>query len=136
MFKDLKQYQENKWPNYILLADIYTDMQVYEKMLRSHVDGKMQIQCRERQGTWVWLAYWFEERAAETQAGVRKESPDTVGRTKTSKGIVGNRAFSEQEGNKIKRSLIRRKLNGNEIAVLHFAFWDRLFHRTWKFLIS
>lgn len=50
------------------------------------------------------------------------KSPDTVARTKTSKVIAGNRAFSEQEENKIKTSPIRHKLNGNEIAVLHFAF--------------
>lgn len=77
MFKELKQYQGNKWPNYILWADTYTDMQVYEKCSAYKWMGKCKSKAED---DGVHECDWLIGSRREQQEGrlmCRKESPDT-----------------------------------------------------------
>lgn len=98
-------------------------MQVYEKCSAYKRMGNCKSKAEEgRVHELDWLIGSKREQQERRLMCVRREPWHTVGRTKTSAVIVGNQAFSEQEENKTKRSPIRHKLKGNEIAVPHFTF--------------
>lgn len=123
MFKELKQFNTKKTNDLIIFCE-QTLIQTRRCMKRCSTHTWMgKCKSKAEKGGVHELDWLVGSRREQQECRLMcGKSPDTVGRTKTSKVIAGNRAFSEQEENKIKTSPIRHKLNGNEIAVLHFAF--------------